>query len=179
MAIIPIPFPGMDRTQKRELLSRANCLTVLEAADGTQKTESSSFDVNGGGAAEEQPNSGSSFVTVDRSRREANFVQLLADGEEEALYCQCRGGIVIGPLCEHILAVALKHSHFAKRIPMPPPMMNGQQQQQQVEEDVNFNGANNNGNNNNLPSVPGGLQMDGTTQSDEIICCGSSDGSSC
>jgi len=95
MAIIPIPFPGMDRTQKRELLSRANCLTVLEAADGTQKTESSlSFDANGGGrAAEEQPNSGSSFVTVDRSRQEANFVQLLADGEEEALYCQCRGGI--------------------------------------------------------------------------------------
>jgi hypothetical protein len=118
----PALFWGMNRTQKREMLSSANSFTVME------------INLDGGGAENGQQLEEANFVVFNRTNRISNFVQFIDKKENGFLYCQCHGQgsekiqiifpnikysnyiSVIVNLCQHILAVAMKHPNLCKKM---------------------------------------------------------------
>lgn len=146
----PSLFWGINRKQRKELISLANPLSVLEI-DEIKKQQTNDISLN------KNQEFISTFVVTDGIKRIANYVQAIEGPNNGSLYCQCLGG----PFCEHILAVALKHASFAKKV----PKLLGKSQSPNKSTDIDT-----------PPSLVPGLQLDGT-QSVEIICCSSSNGS--
>ncbi|KAF7625985.1 SWIM-type domain-containing protein [Meloidogyne graminicola] len=152
----PSIFWGLNRKQRRELISRANPLSVM-VIDEIKKTNS-----NDNTSTTKNLNEIFTFVVIDVTKRIANFVQAIDNINNCSLYCQCLGG----PLCEHILAVAIKHSSFAKIV---PKLL---EKSQSLNKSTNLK-DNNNNSSSTPPLLMPGLQLN-NTQSVEIICCSSS-----
>ncbi|CAK5089015.1 unnamed protein product [Meloidogyne enterolobii] len=146
----PSLFWGINRKQRKELISRANPLSVLEI-DGIKRQQLNDISLN------KNQEIISTFVVTDGIKRIANYVEAIEGTNNGNLYCQCLGG----PLCEHILAVALKHASFAKKV----PKLLSKNQSLNKSTDIDT-----------PPSLVPGLQLE-STQSVEIICCSSSNGS--
>ncbi|KAF7635919.1 SWIM-type domain-containing protein [Meloidogyne graminicola] len=139
----PSIFWGLNRKQRRELISRANPLSVM-VIDEIKKTNS-----NDNTSTTKNLNEIFTFVVTDVTKRIANFVQAIDNINNCSLYCQCLGG----PLCEHILAIAIKHSSFAKIV---PKLL---EKSQSLNKSTNLKDNNNNSSSNTPPLLMPGLQL--------------------
>ncbi|KAL3090955.1 hypothetical protein niasHS_007330 [Heterodera schachtii] len=87
----PLIFSGLSRSQKMDLLSRANALDVLNLTDNVQKKR---------------------FVVEDSAGQCAFYVC----NESKSVQCQCHSNDQSFHLCEHILAIVLKDNCFARKV---------------------------------------------------------------